>query len=68
MCIRDSNKTLQKKLGFVSDEDIEDREVNVTCERCGITDCLQRTESPALFEQSERAKAVMAEIDEIVSK
>ena len=63
-----NNKTLQKKLGFVSDEDIEDREVNVTCERCGITDCLQRAESPALFEQSERAKAVMAEIDEIVSK
>lgn len=47
---------LKEKIAFWDDPGIERREVNTTCERCGLRDCLERAAPPTLREEEERQK------------
>jgi len=47
---------LKQKIAFWNDPGIQQREVNTTCERCGLRDCLERAAPPILRDQDERRK------------
>lgn len=50
------DQELKEKIAFWDDPGIERREVNTTCERCGLRDCLERAAPPTLREEEERQK------------
>lgn len=51
----------QKTIGFVNDPSIPHTVVNVTCERCAIADCAERSAPPAaILRREERKKALDA--------
>lgn len=59
---------LKQKIAFWDDPEIEQREVNTTCERCGLRDCLERAAPPILREQDERSKDRAAALRELFKK
>jgi XRE family transcriptional regulator, fatty acid utilization regulator len=50
------DQELKEKIAFWDDPGIERREVNTTCERCGLRDCLERAAPPTLRDEEERQK------------
>lgn len=56
---------LKAKIAFWNDPAIGRREVNTTCERCGLRDCLERAAPPILREEDERRKDRAAALREL---
>ncbi len=52
------DESLRKTLRFLDDPAIATREVNNTCERCPIADCLERAAAPIVIEQKNKKKKV----------
>ena len=50
------NDDFKNKVHFWNDPEIPIREVNETCERCGIKNCKERVSRPYIFEQQEQMK------------
>ncbi|TVR81488.1 MAG: helix-turn-helix domain-containing protein [Chitinophagaceae bacterium] len=62
------NETFRRKIKFWNDEDIVEREVNDTCERCPAEDCLERAASPHHFLKQVRKTKLREELQRIVDK
>ena len=52
------DKQLQQSMPFVNDMSIPVVTVNTTCERCSITDCLERAAPPVVIEQKAKETEV----------
>ncbi len=57
---------LRAKVGFWNDPAIPDVEVNLTCERCALTDCAVRAASPDLVEARSRQEAQAVALGELL--
>jgi len=62
------NDDFKSKVNFWNDPEISIREVNETCERCGISDCRERVASPKIFEQQEHRKKRDVALHEFIEK
>ncbi len=60
------NDDFKKKVHFWNDPEIPVREVNETCERCGILNCKERISEPYVFEQQERMKVRDAALHQFI--
>lgn len=56
---------LEARIRFCNDPAIPRREVNTTCERCGLADCRERAGPPLLREVDERRQAREAALAEL---
>ena len=52
------DKNSRKKVAFLSDPAISQREVNTTCERCPIAGCAERAAPPTIIQAKERRQLV----------
>lgn len=59
------NDTLQEKIKFLQDPTIHTREVNQTCERCPLTDCLERAAPPTIIEKKEKMRKILQTLKEL---
>lgn len=59
------NDNLRQKLQFLGDEQIPLREVNRTCERCGIPNCKERAADPVLLHRKERRQQMHQELERL---
>lgn len=59
------NEELRKKVLFWEDPAIEIRAVNVTCERCPLSNCAERAAAPAVVEARERRRRIQQLLREI---
>lgn len=62
------NDDFKRKVNFWNDPDISIREVNETCERCGISDCRERVGKPYIFKQQEHRKVRDVALHEFIEK
>ncbi len=62
------NKDLKKRIRFWQDPGIPSDEVNVTCERCPITNCKERVAEPVLLHQEENHLLVRKAIEELTER
>jgi len=56
------NKEFKHKVKFWNDPNVSQKEVNETCERCPIADCMERAAEPVVFNQ----KKAMDKRDEVL--
>jgi XRE family transcriptional regulator, fatty acid utilization regulator len=59
-------KSAQRKIKFMNDPAIPVKEVAVTCENCGIKDCLDRVAEPIRFEKDIRNKRLNVTINDFI--
>lgn len=59
-------KSAQRKVKFMNDPSIPVREVAVTCENCGMKDCLERAAEPIRFEKDIRNKRLNVTINDFI--
>lgn len=59
------DEDLKKKIAFWDDPDIPAREVNTTCERCGLRNCFERAAPPSLREDDDRKRDRAAALREL---
>ena len=59
---------LKKRIQFVEDPLIEKRSVNITCERCALTDCTERAASPAIVEKRARKLKIQQKLDALQAR
>ncbi|MGB1217062.1 MAG: helix-turn-helix domain-containing protein, partial [Saprospiraceae bacterium] len=59
---------LRKVVGFSADENILDRIVNKTCERCPIEDCRERAVKPTVFQRRKSWEATKKKLDELMKE
>ena len=59
------NDHLRGLVQFLDDPQIQQREVNTTCERCSIADCAERVAPPRVVERRARRRAVEAALREL---
>ncbi len=57
------DKDLERKINFVNDPKIPKLEVNMTCERCPISDCKERIVEPKIDHRIKHQQAIMDEIE-----
>ncbi len=57
---------LKKVVGFAADENIPDRIVNKTCERCPIEDCRERAVKPTVYQRRNSWEATKKKLDELI--
>jgi len=62
------NKQLERRLKFLGDEGIKNREVGVTCERCAIADCEVRQAPAIVLEKVEKNKKIELIVEELNAK
>lgn len=62
------NNRQRKKIGFVKDEQIQKREVNQTCERCGILDCKERLADADIFLREKRNQEIEKRVYNLIGK
>lgn len=58
----------QKTIAFWNDPTIPIRVVNKTCERCAISDCLERVAPPIIVEKRERSKRMEKLLEELANQ
>lgn len=58
----------KSKIKFLNDPAIVLTEVNVTCERCPIVDCLERAAPPVVLMDKEHRKVIHQAIDRLLNK
>lgn len=56
---------LLKSMPFVNDPDIPVRVVHTTCERCGISDCLERAAEPVEIRKQQQQESLLKGIDQL---
>ena len=59
------DEDLERKIAFWDDPDIPSREVNTTCERCGLRGCEERAAPPTLREDDDRKRDRAAALREL---
>lgn len=62
------DKNLKKQIKFLTDESIPVKEVNRTCERCALSDCLERAAEPTVIQRREglnKIQEVIRSLDEV---
>jgi XRE family transcriptional regulator, fatty acid utilization regulator len=59
---------LKNKVKFLNDPAILSREVNTTCERCGITDCQERIVEPIVIQRKTQRLQVHEALNKILSE
>jgi transcriptional regulator with XRE-family HTH domain/Zn-dependent peptidase ImmA (M78 family) len=52
------NDQLKSKIKFLNDKQIDKREVNQTCERCGIFDCKERVAAPTILQKKRHQEEI----------
>ena len=57
------DENLKKRIKFVEDPLIRKRVVNITCERCALSDCVERAASPEVFEKRDRTLKIQQRVD-----
>ncbi|UKJ08387.1 helix-turn-helix domain-containing protein [Solitalea lacus] len=62
------NATLAQKVKFLNDETIPRRLVNITCERCRLSDCEVRGAEPKIYLQQQQQEQLMIAIQEYLTK
>ncbi|MCG3166619.1 MAG: hypothetical protein POELPBGB_02399 [Bacteroidia bacterium] len=62
------NNDFKKKVVFWDDENVPQRIVNETCERCGIADCKERVAKPYVLEKQNRLREVENAVKELMEK
>lgn len=62
------DQELKAKLSFLNDSNLEQRTVNVTCERCPIVDCQERAAAPSVLEKRAATQKVSSDIQEILER
>lgn len=60
------NDKLRSILHFLSDQDIKRVTVHTTCERCDISDCKERANSPVFIKRSEEERNTMEELGKLL--
>ncbi|MDX1475849.1 MAG: hypothetical protein R3309_16875, partial [Reinekea sp.] len=58
--------TFKQKCAFWNDPDVQESDVNETCERCPFTDCESRVSEPTIFTALERQKSREASLDKFM--
>ena len=61
------DQELKKNIRFLDDPSIQKREVNITCERCAVTDCKERAAPPVIVERRKRKLRVQEKLKELYS-
>lgn len=56
---------VKKRIAFLDDPAIQFREVNKTCERCPVTDCVERAAEPKVVNRRETLKGIQARLQEL---
>ncbi len=56
---------LRKQVRFLDDPAIQHREVNQTCERCPVMDCIERAGPPSVIERRARRQNIQAKVAEL---
>jgi hypothetical protein len=59
--------SLKAMLAFWNDSAVPDRVVGATCERCPLTDCLERAAPPVLQERDERRRREIAALTQLAN-
>lgn len=59
------NEDVRRQVRFLDDPAIQFREVNNTCERCPLPDCLERAAPPTVVESREKARAIKQRLREL---
>ena len=62
------NKKSKEHLQFLSDPDIQFKEVNTTCERCELVDCQERASSASLYEKLTKEKLKHTGVAELIAQ
>ena len=57
----------RKKIKWLNNAGISQREVNETCERCSLTDCSQRAAEPVFATMESRGKKILSQLEELKS-
>ncbi|MBP7272908.1 MAG: helix-turn-helix domain-containing protein [Saprospiraceae bacterium] len=53
------NEDAYEKIAFLKDKNIPQREVNITCERCGIANCAERAAPATVLKQRQRRQQLL---------
>lgn len=59
------NDDVRQQIRWLDDPAIQQREVNNTCERCPLTDCLERAAPPTVVEKREKHRRIQASLREL---
>ncbi len=62
------NEKFKETVRFWNDSAIPDREVNETCERCGLLDCLERAVEPRILRRDEQRARRNAALKDLVAR
>ncbi|MFT4644279.1 MAG: transcriptional regulator with XRE-family HTH domain [Planctomycetota bacterium] len=62
------NKQLQRKVKFLTDSNIEHKDVGVTCERCAIPDCEQRQAPHTVLDKIAKNKKTALLVEDLNDK
>lgn len=62
------HKSAQRKVKFLNDPEIPVREVAVTCENCGMKDCLERVAPPKRFSKDVYSKKLNVFVNEFIKE
>lgn len=54
------------KINFLDDPEISSREVSTTCERCAISDCLERQSAPTFIIKKEKRRALREALNQLM--
>ena len=60
--------SLRKKIKFLNDPNISEKEVGVTCQRCAIEDCKERVAPPIRLEERARRKKIQDSLQGLSEK
>ncbi len=61
------DEDLRRRLHFLDDPAIQQREVNKTCERCPIQDCSERAAPPTVVQARNRRKAIQKALNRLLN-
>ena len=59
------DENLKKGIKFVDDPAIEKRSVNITCERCALSDCGERAAAPKVIEKRAKKMRIQQKLDDL---
>ncbi|POY34683.1 XRE family transcriptional regulator [Solitalea longa] len=62
------NQQLTQKVRFVNDENIPRRLVNITCERCRLTDCQERSAEARIYLKQQQQEQLINAIQEFLNR
>jgi Zn-dependent peptidase ImmA (M78 family) len=60
------DNNLKKHISFLNDPKLKRKEVNITCERCAVTDCNDRVSPPIVLLKNKQKEEIRKSIDQIM--